>query len=76
VAAVDQSAERSDDAAGFESSWKRARDIDGWLTREQALALYHAARTVPMDTAVVEIGSHHGKSTGSCWRRLARIANR
>ncbi len=60
---VERGGVRPDGAAGFEASWKQARDIDGWLTREQALALYRAAQAAPRDTAVVEIGSHHGKST-------------
>lgn len=37
--------------------------LPGWLTRDQAEALYEAASTVSSGGRVVEIGSHHGRST-------------
>jgi predicted O-methyltransferase YrrM len=47
----------------FEETWALASRIDGWLSREQAIALADAARAVPGDASIVEIGSHHGRST-------------
>jgi predicted O-methyltransferase YrrM len=51
------------DSAGFESAWRVAQQIPGWLTRAQAEALWQAARRVPAGGRVVEIGSHQGRST-------------
>jgi predicted O-methyltransferase YrrM len=48
---------------GFESAWVSASRIEGWLSKEQGAVLYDAARSVPDDTWIVEIGSHHGRST-------------
>jgi predicted O-methyltransferase YrrM len=50
-------------ASGFEETWRLASDIDGWLSERQARALDAAARTLPKDAAIVEIGSHRGRST-------------
>jgi predicted O-methyltransferase YrrM len=47
----------------FEETWAVAKDLEGWLTPAQARELYDAARRVPAGTAIVEIGSHRGKST-------------
>jgi Methyltransferase domain len=47
----------------FEDVWPLVSKIDGWLSKEQAQALYAAARTVRPDSWIVEIGSHHGRST-------------
>jgi predicted O-methyltransferase YrrM len=47
----------------FESAWQHSIQIEGWLTREQGLALFRAARSAPPGTRIVEIGSHHGRST-------------
>lgn len=49
--------------AEFEALWPRARQIDGWLTQGQARTLFRAARIVPEGRWIVEIGSHHGRST-------------
>jgi len=49
--------------SGFAEAWRRAEPIEGWLTREQALVLFRAARSVPAGSTVVEIGSHQGRST-------------
>lgn len=38
-------------------------EIDGWLTRNEALGLYDIARRLPPAATVVEIGSWKGKST-------------
>ena len=47
----------------FEDAWGQARSIDGWLTEQQARILFDAAKRVPKGQAIVEIGSHHGRST-------------
>jgi predicted O-methyltransferase YrrM len=47
----------------FEDSFGIAATIPGWLTRDQAAALHRAARAVPPGGTVVEVGSHHGRST-------------
>lgn len=47
----------------FEEAWAVADDVEGWLTAPQARALYDAARSVRDGLAVVEVGSHRGKST-------------
>jgi predicted O-methyltransferase YrrM len=48
---------------GFETVWPRIAPIEGWLSREQAIALYEAAGTVAPGRWIVELGSHHGRST-------------
>jgi hypothetical protein len=47
----------------FESAFARAADVGGWLTRDQAFALWSEARGVPHGSRIVEIGSHQGRST-------------
>ena len=47
----------------FEQAWSRSASIEGWLAEEQARALYEAAGRVPPGASIVEIGSHHGRST-------------
>jgi predicted O-methyltransferase YrrM len=47
----------------FESAWGESKSIEGWLTREQGLALFRAAAAAASGTRIVEIGSHHGRST-------------
>ena len=47
---------------GFDGAWRLASQVDGWLTKDQARALYDAARAV-RPGRVVEIGSHVGRST-------------
>ncbi|HET9871126.1 MAG TPA: class I SAM-dependent methyltransferase [Propionibacteriaceae bacterium] len=46
---------------GFESAFATARDVPGWLTEAQARILFDTAAAV--GGPVVEIGSHHGRST-------------
>jgi predicted O-methyltransferase YrrM len=48
---------------GFEAVWPQIGPIEGWLSREQALALYEGAGTVAPGRWIVELGSHHGRST-------------
>ena len=48
--------------ADFDTAWSRARDVPGWLTREQAEVLHREAAAVA-PARVVEVGSHLGRST-------------
>lgn len=50
-------------ARSFAQSFALADPIPGWLTRDQARVLDAAARQVPDAGTVVEIGTHHGRST-------------
>lgn len=47
----------------FEHAWLHAEGANGWLTRAQGSALFDAARAVPANHWIVEIGSHCGRST-------------
>lgn len=47
----------------FDDVWRFADAAGGWLTRAQGLELYGSAREVPSGQMIVEIGSHHGRST-------------
>ena len=47
----------------FDETFALVEPWPGWLTRAQARTLYDAAARVPPGTAVVEVGSHHGRST-------------
>lgn len=47
----------------FDEAWAQAEAIPGWLTRAQAEMLWDEARRLPHDSAIVEIGSHRGRST-------------
>lgn len=42
--------------------WKYRR-INGWLSPQEAIGLYKAARSLPENATLVEIGSWQGKST-------------
>jgi predicted O-methyltransferase YrrM len=48
---------------GFDEVFDSIRDIDGWLTQDQARLLYDRAAALPPGSRIVEIGSHHGRST-------------
>lgn len=48
---------------GFDARWPLVDAVPGWLTREQARVLHDAVLAAPPDPCVVEIGSHHGRST-------------
>jgi len=50
-------------ALGFDECWRRVDRIPGWLTKEQARALWAAAGAVPVGGRLLEIGSHQGRST-------------
>jgi predicted O-methyltransferase YrrM len=47
----------------FDAVYELVAPLPGWLTRDQARTLHDAAAAVPSGTAVVEVGSHHGRST-------------
>lgn len=47
----------------FPDAFALARDVPGWLTEAQARDLYEAATHRGPGARVVEIGSHHGRST-------------
>jgi predicted O-methyltransferase YrrM len=49
--------------ASFEVAWSISDQIEGWLAKDQAHALFEAARRCQAGSWIVEIGSHHGKST-------------
>jgi predicted O-methyltransferase YrrM len=48
---------------GFDEVFASIEHIDGWLTRDQARLLYDRAAALPPGARIVEIGSHHGRST-------------
>ena len=48
---------------GFEQVWARAESIPGWLTTGQARVLWDEAAHASPAGAIVEIGSHQGRST-------------
>jgi predicted O-methyltransferase YrrM len=50
-------------ASRFADAWAAARDIEGWLSEDQARALFEAAAAVQPGRSIVEIGSHRGRST-------------
>ena len=52
-------------AGGFDDDWPLVARIDGWLSKEQAAALYGAAGTVRPGCWIVEIGSAYGRSTAA-----------
>lgn len=47
----------------FDDVFASVQDIDGWLTKAQARLLYERAAALPSGSRIVEIGSHHGRST-------------
>jgi len=49
--------------ADFDVVWRSSSGIDGWLTTRQARRLYEEASRVAPGAWIVEIGSHHGRST-------------
>ncbi len=46
----------------FDAAWAAARDIEGWLTEDQARRLFAAAADVRAGGMIVEIGSFRGRS--------------
>jgi len=60
----------------FADVWISVGNIEGWLTEGQAQMLYRASATVAPEEAIVEIGSHRGRSTvilASAKPRSARV---
>lgn len=53
----------ADVPVSFEEAWAVASMADGWLTEAQGRLLFDEAHRVREGEAVVEVGSHHGKST-------------
>jgi len=49
--------------AAFDHAWAAVTDVDGWMTRGQAQALFEAAASCPPGGTIVEIGSFRGRST-------------
>jgi predicted O-methyltransferase YrrM len=47
----------------FADVFESVRDIDGWLTADQARLLYDRAAALAPGAVIVEIGSHHARST-------------
>jgi len=47
----------------FDEVFASVKEIDGWLTKAQARLLYERAAALPPGARIVEIGSHHGRST-------------
>jgi SAM-dependent methyltransferase len=52
-----------DPPESFEQAWNEIRDVEGWLSAQQARRLFERARAVPAPGRIVEIGSFHGRST-------------
>jgi predicted O-methyltransferase YrrM len=50
-------------AADFAEAWRKASEIEGWLSEGQGRALFNSARRVRAPNHIVEIGSHLGRST-------------
>ena len=48
--------------AGFADALAAARDVEGWLSDDQARVLWERARAVPPGGKIVEIGSYRGRS--------------
>ncbi len=47
----------------FSIAWESVQGVEGWMSIEQGEALFLTARNIAPGTAVVEIGSHMGRST-------------
>ena len=47
---------------GFEDALSAVRDVEGWLSDDQARVLWERARSVPPAGQIVEIGSYRGRS--------------
>ena len=48
---------------GFGEAFAQVADIPGWLTEDQARALYDGVCAAGPGARVLEVGSHHGRST-------------
>ncbi len=50
-------------SSSFDTAWRRADTVPGWLKPSQARLLWDEAMGLPPGSTVVEIGSHQGRST-------------
>lgn len=57
----------------FADAFAQVEHLPGWLTRDQARVLFDAAAAIEPDGRVVEIGSHHGRSTIVLAHGAARV---
>lgn len=48
--------------ADFDTAWSSVRDVDGWMSHDQARRLWNRAAEVPVTGRIVEIGSFRGRS--------------
>jgi predicted O-methyltransferase YrrM len=48
---------------GLDEVFASVQHIDGWLTKDQARLLYERGAALRPGSRIVEIGSHHGRST-------------
>ena len=55
--------DRPDDIIYFAEVLRSVDDVDGWMSPDQAKALYEAARSCRKGDQIVEIGSFRGRST-------------
>ena len=47
----------------LENALAITKEIDGWLTQEESVFLFNAAKEIPGDTSILEIGAWKGKSS-------------
>lgn len=57
------SSDHIESSASFDDALRAIEGIEGWLTVEQARILHDRAGRLAPGTRIVEIGSHHGRST-------------
>jgi predicted O-methyltransferase YrrM len=62
-------------ASGFEDALAAVRDVEGWLSDDQARVLWDRARSVPPGGQIVEIGSYRGRSAVVLARAAAGAAS-
>jgi hypothetical protein len=53
---------RPSDSPSFDRTFRSIADVDGWMTRAQAVRLWDRASTLGPDGVIVEIGSFRGRS--------------
>ena len=56
-------AARVQPTSGVRAALDLVADVPGWLSEDQAGVLHSAVSALPAGSTVVEIGSHHGRST-------------
>jgi predicted O-methyltransferase YrrM len=60
---------------GFDDALAAVRDVEGWLSDDQARVLWERARSVPPGGRIVEIGSYRGRSAIVMARAAAGTAS-